>query len=261
MIYAEYGICRLSVVPVRSSASDKSEMVTQLLFGDHYSVIQFSEGNKWLKVQISYDGYEGWIDKKQHTQISDEHFEQINLSEYKISTGLMATVLYNRRYVPILIGSILPIHTQELFRLEERLAFNGESKSLFQKRDYAFLKTIAYKYLDAPYLWGGKTPFGIDCSGFVQQVYKICGIKLARDASQQVLQGKEVGGIGTSKPGDLAFFSNADNKVTHVGIILENNYIMHASGKVRLDWLDENGILIEEFRQYSHQLHSLRRVL
>ncbi len=261
MTFTEFGICRLSIVPVRASASEKTEMISQLLFGDHYSVIQYSEDQNWLQIKIFFDGYIGWINGKQHKVITEEHFDQINLSEYKICTDVTATVLYNKRYIPILLGSILPIHTQELFQLEERLAFNGESKALFQKRDYDYLKMTAKKYLDAPYLWGGKSPFGIDCSGFVQQVFKICGYKLLRDASQQVTQGKEVAGIGASRPGDLAFFENADHKIVHVGIIMENNYIIHASGKVRLDWLDEIGILIEESRLYSHYFHSIRRIL
>ena len=201
MEVVEYGICRLSVVPVRKDPLHTAEQVTQLLFGDHYSVREFSSDRRWARVTIHFDGYEGWIDSKQHHFISPEYFEYINHAEFKITTDLTSTLLYNKSPQLILMGSVIPIASSELFRMEEQFAFNGESKSLGQRREYDFLRLIAFKYLNSPYQWGGRTPFGIDCSGYTQMVFRIGGYKLLRDAAQQATQGREVASLQVSRPG------------------------------------------------------------
>jgi len=259
MNQGEKGICRLGLVSVRAEAADQSEQVTQLLFGDHYEILESTSDKNWLNIRIHLDQYEGWIDSKQHTTISDEYYDQINNSDYKISLDIASSILHNKHRINILLASVLPISTSELFQIEEQLAYNGESKSLSQKRDFEYLKQIALMYLNAPYQWGGKTPFGIDCSGFTQQVFRICGYQLKRDASQQVKHGREVV-LSDVLPGDLAFFKDGKDKITHVGIVWENSQIIHASGKVRIDQLDENGILNLQSNKHSHKLHSLRRV-
>lgn len=255
------GICRLSIIPVRASDSDKSEMVTQLLFGDHYTILEESKNGKWLKICIFFDGYEGWIDKKQHSLISEEFFFQINHLDYKICTDVSAQIQFKKQVLHVVLGSILPIASNELFRMEDELQYSGRAKSLWEKTGFKYFKEIALQYLNAPYLWGGKTPFGIDCSGFTQQVFKICGYKLPRDAYQQALVGKIVPDLDEAAPGDLAFFTNTEGRVYHVGIILEDNKIIHASGKVKIDLLDENGIYDVVNNIYSHPLSSLRRIL
>jgi hypothetical protein len=253
------GISRLAVIPVRGSASDKSEQVTQLLFGDHFTVKEV-DGN-WLKIEVYDDQYTGWIDYKQFHAISDAYFEQINLSNYKVCTDLVASILYHKNLVPVTIGSIIPISTNELFKIEEHLGFNGDAKSLSERRDFEYCKFIAMKYLNAPYQWGGKSPFGIDCSGFTQIVFKICGYRLLRDASQQVKQGREVVHFADADLGDLLFFSDEQNNVVHVGILFENQTIMHGSGKVRIDLIDENGIFNVELNRYTHKLSHIRSVM
>ncbi len=255
------GICRLALMPVRAEAADVSEQVTQLLFGEHYEILEISKNGKWFRIRINYDGYEGWIDHRQHTTISDAYYEQINLSNYKVCLEISTTILYQKQSVQILMGSVLPISTSELFKMEEQLAFNGEAKALGQRMDYEFLRKIALKYLNAPYMWGGRSPFGIDCSGFTQMVYRIAGYSLLRDASQQASQGKEVEGIGEARQGDLAFFTNDSGKIHHVGIIMGEGHIIHASGKVRIDFLDEKGIFVESSGEYTHKLNSIRRIL
>ena len=249
------------MVPVRENPDDASEMVTQLLYGDHYAIIDRSEDAKWMKIHIAYDEYEGWIDTKQHFLITDEYYDLLNHTEFKICTDLTSDILYKKQLIHIVLGSVLPISSSEIFKVEEQLAFNGESKSMGERRTFDFLRQTAFKYQHTPYLWGGKSPFGIDCSGFTQQVFKISGYRLKRDASQQFLQGIEVTQISEAMPGDLAFFRNEKGNISHVGILLEDQDFIHASGYVRKDKLDENGIYNEEFSTYTHILAGIKRIL
>jgi hypothetical protein len=256
----EHGVCRLSIVPVRADASDKSELVTQLFFGEHYEVMSSTKDKKWLNIRNYFDQYEGWIDTKQHHAITSDYFDYINRADFKITTDITTSILYNKNPIPIVMGSVIPISGSELFKMEEQFAFNGESKSMGLKRDAEFLKLTAQKYLNAPYQWGGKSPFGIDCSGFTQMVFKISGHKLQRDSIRQAKQGKSVA-LKDAQSGDLAFFKNKESKVSHVGILLGKDKIIHASGKVRIDHFNEEGILHGETKVYSHTSPSIRRVL
>jgi len=255
------GICRLSIVPVRKEPAHSSELVTQLLFGDHYTILSSTPDKNWVHIKIYFDEYEGWIDINQHKEISEEYFYDIINNEFKISTEITASILYKKKPLQIVMGSILPIAHTELFDLEEQFAFNGESKNLGQKRDYEFIRSIAMKYLNAPYLWGGKTPYGIDCSGFVQMVLKIAGYKLKRDTAEQVRQGIIIGNLEDSQPGDLAFFSDSNGKIGHVGIIFENNKIIHAHGQVRIDLLNQKGIFNEKNKIQTHKLEFIKSIL
>lgn len=256
-----YGVCRLSVLTVRAEASDKAEQTTQLLFGDHYEVIDQSKDKNWLRIRIHFDQYEGWIDSKQHHAVSKEYFDYLDKSEFKITTDLTSSMLYNKSPLVILMGSMIPISSSELFKMEEQFAFNGEAKNVGQKREYEYLRNIAVKYINAPYQWGGKNPFGIDCSGFTQMVFKISGYRLFRDSSQQANQGRSVKDFSEARPGDLAFFKNAEGKVIHVGIVLHEDKIIHASGRVRIDMLTSEGIINNETKSLSHSFSHLRRVL
>ena len=256
-----YGVCRLSVVPVRADASHKSEQVTQMLFGDHYTVLDESKDSAWKKILIHADQYEGWIDGNQHSSVTAEFFEYINQAEFKITTDVTSSLLFNKTPVMLLLGSILPISGSELFKMEDQFAFNGDSKSIGQKREFEFIKNVAYKYLNAPYMWGGKSPFGVDCSGFLQMVIRIGGYQLQRDAWQQAKQGREVDTFDHARPGDLAFFSNEEGRVHHVGLYLGNGKIIHASGRVRVDSLTHEGIIQNETNRRSHLLSHFRRIL
>ncbi len=255
------GICRLGIVPVRAEPSEKSEMVTQLIFGDHYSVNQLSDDGKWVYITIEFDQYNGWIDLLLHQEISNEYFNHLNQIEFKIATDISSTILYKKRLIQIVMGSVLPLSSHELFDVTEQFAFNGGAKGIGEKQGFEFLKQILKNYMNAPYLWGGKTPFGIDCSGLTQMSFKLCGYMLKRDAHQQYLQGTEVGSIAEALPGDLAFFNNEKGSITHVGIVMENQGILHASGYVRMDKLDEKGIYREDFSNYTHNLAGIRRIL
>jgi hypothetical protein len=247
----DYGVCRLSVVSVRKDPANTSEMVTQLLFGEHYEVLELRDSRDWCRIRIDFDQYEGWIDVRQHHSVSREYFDYINRAEFKITTDITSSILYHKSPQIILMGSMIPISSSELFKMEEQFAFNGEAKNVGQKREFEFLKTMALKYLNAPYQWGGKGPFGIDCSGY----------KLSRDARQQAIQGKLLKNDEPFKPGDLAFFKNTTGEIGHVGILLEGDRIVHASGRVRIDHFIEEGILNSETKIYTHQLTCIRRIL
>ena len=257
----DYGVCRLAIVPVRKSSSDAAEQVTQLLFGDHYHVHAVSPDKKWLQIVIFSDQTEGWIDTRQHHAITPEYFEQINQADFKITMDVASNILYKKSPMTIVMGSIVPISNSELFKMEEQLAFNGEAKSLGQRRDFEFLKSIALKYVNAPYQRGGKSPFGIDASGMIQMIFKIAGYTLPRDIAHLILQGKGITSLGEALPGDLAFFQNKKGEVNHVGIVLDEEKIIHASGRVRVDHLDEEGILNTETKIYTHHLSGFKRIL
>ena len=255
-----FGICRLGAIPLRKESSHRSEMISQLLFGEHYYVHEISADGEWVRVENHFDGYRGWIPSNQHHSISEAYFEQINESDYKICCDTTSTILFQKSPVSIVLGSIIPISTNELFKMEEQLAFGGESKSIRQKREYEYLRQIAIKLRNAPYLWGGRTPFGIDCSGFVQIVFKVCGYVLPRDSSDQSKIGEIITNLDETKAGDLAFFKTG-NKVDHVGIILDDQNIIHASGKVRIDKISEEGIKNSKTGILSHKKPSYRRIL
>ena len=254
----DYGICSLSNVPVRSEPSDKAELVTQLFFGECYEVLQ-KEGN-WFQIRIEADQYVGWIDFKQHFPVSDEYFQEWKNTAHPRSLDIVQTVSNANGVTPVLMGSTLPFFDGINLRLgSEKLIYSGRASNLSAEYRPAFLTKIAQTFLKAPYVWGGKSIFGIDCSGFTQQVMGICGIQLPRDAYQQVALGEEVHFVSQTRIGDVAFFENADGRIIHVGIMLENQQIIHAHGEVRIDTLDHYGIYNLQRKRYSHKLRLIKR--
>lgn len=256
----KYGICPLSIVPVRREAADTSEQVTQLLFGETYRILR--ETKKWVHIETAYDRYEGWIDAKQVCTIPKEDYDRLNDQAPVITTDLVDVVINEEtnRMMPIVMGSTLPDYDQGKFSLAGvPYRYEGAINATDAPKEQ--LVENAFMYLRAPYLWGGRGPFGIDCSGFTQLVYKMNGVKLYRDASQQATQGEVLSFIEETEPGDLAFFDNAEGVITHVGIILEENRIIHASGQVRVDRLDQQGIFNAEARTHTHKLRLIKKVI
>ena len=254
-----YGICNLSVVPCRKEPSDKSEMVTQLLFGEHFEVLE--EKKSWSLIRIAYDGYECWIDKKQFLPLND--VKGISDSTSAVTTDLVQLAEdENGNMISVLLGSSLPKFKGKSFSLgKQKYSFEGEIAFPFSKKKEHSIEEIAKWYLNTPYLWGGRSPFGLDCSGFTQMVFKLSGIKLKRDAWQQAEEGKTLSFLEEAQQGDLAFFDNEDGKIVHVGILLGKEKIIHASGKVRIDKLDHQGIYNAELKKYTHRLRVVKRFL
>ena len=250
----------LSVVPMRKEPRDQAEMVNQILFGESYDIIE--EQEKWIQVKLHHDDYIGWVDRKQVFQVSEADVITEASDKIAVSSDIIELVTdeTNQGYFPILIGSYLPkISADGNFQIANcSFKFSGSfSRGTSTKEE---MVSQSYQFLNAPYLWGGRSPFGIDCSGFTQLIYRLAGINIPRDAWQQADVGHALSFLEESEPGDLAFFDNQEGKITHVGIILKDNYIIHASGKVRLDRLDQMGIFNEELGNHTHKLRVIKRV-
>lgn len=252
-----FGICHLAIVPIRKETSHRSEMVSQLLFGEHFFVLEQSEG--WTKIKLQFDGYQGWIDSKQYYPILENDFQQLSDCKQILSADLVEYITGKDNFLmPVPLGCSLSFLNFPNCNPSDFI-FEGMKATGTKTKDN-ILKT-AFMYLNTPYLWGGKTPFGIDCSGFTQMVYKLNGHPLFRDAYQQATQGEVLSFIEESEPGDLAFFDNEEGKITHVGIIMNDNYIIHAHGKVRIDRLDHLGIMNVDTKRHTHKLRVIKKVL
>jgi len=252
-----FGICNLAIVPLRAEASDRSEQVSQLLFGEHFKILEVVE--KWTYIEMAFDGYKGWIDTKQFMPLTDKQYQKIEKTPSICSADLLEYAQFSKiDLLPIPLGSSLTFLKSKITNTLN-IKFDGEKVTGVQPKS-ELIKT-AFLYLNAPYLWGGKSPFGIDCSGFSQMVYKINGYALLRDASQQATQGEPLSFIEESEPGDLAFFDNEEGTIVHVGIMMRDNYIIHASGKVRIDRLDHLGIYNAETNRHTHKLRVIKKII
>ena len=251
----DLAICVVPAAPVRKRPSHKVEMVNQLLFGERMVVLK--KKNNWWRIQTTHDNYEGWI--RNNLVTCDEAISGIQ-SDESISSELFGSITIDEIKMHISMGCNLPHLTKEFGLI-------GQSKYVYRghtmKRNEVHAGgeatcRLAMQWLNAPYLWGGRTPLGVDCSGFVQVVFKVIGLDLLRDAKQQVGQGMKVKKLSDARAGDLAFFEKK-KKVTHVGILLSADKIIHASGKVRIDSIDEKGIINADTRKRTHSLAAIRR--
>ena len=248
----QYGICNLGIVPMRFEAIDSSEMVSQVLYGEIFKVLE--KRKKWSRIRLAFDAYEGWIDNKQYLEIEGSDYDSL-LSKEPCLSGDILEYVYDKA------NNLYTIPLGSSVKGSKFLGHTFEGNTLSGKSDKSKLVKTAFLYLNAPYLWGGKTPFGIDCSGFTQMVYKLNGYKLKRDASQQATQGEALSFIEESEPGDLAFFDNSEGHIIHVGIIMKDNHIIHAHGKVRIDRLDHSGIYNVDHRTHTHKLRVIKKVI
>ncbi|MCH8331180.1 MAG: C40 family peptidase, partial [Bacteroidetes bacterium] len=199
----EFGICSISIVPLRSEPSERAEMVSQILFGETFEIT--SRQDQWWQVRLSFDSYEGWINEKQGSIIEIDYYEKLNTSSQAHAYELVQSATNNDTHMPIVIGSTLPEFDGMNFKLNgEKFIYSGQAINPEEATITAeLLVKSAMKFMNAPYLWGGRSPFGIDCSGYTQVVFKLLGIKLPRDAYQQADKGKMISFIDEAVEGDL----------------------------------------------------------
>ena len=258
----KYAICNLSIVPVREKPSDAGEMTTQCLFGEIMEVEGVHKG--WAKIRMIYDNYEGWVDEKQILPISDETFAKFNEFPSHLTLDLVGILknITDDYIMPIVMGSSLPYVVNECFYIDDvKYQYEADITDNNKKNSVEDLINNAYMYLYTPYLWGGRSPFGIDCSGFTQMALKLTGISIARDAAQQSEYGVTIDFLTQAGVGDIAFFENEDGKIVHTGILLEKNKIIHASGQVRIDSIDHQGIFNNNLKKYTHKLRLIKRMI
>lgn len=248
----KFGFCNVAMAPLRAENTDRAEMISQLLFGEYIEVLEVREN--WSFVKCIYDDYEGWVDSKQYklvVKIEETHHLTFHLSH---------ACQFDSSSFPLVLGSRLPNFDGINFKInKEKYLYNGKAIDC-QQNPYSNFKKIALKYINAPYLWGGRSPYGIDCSGYTQMVYSFFNIVLPRDAYQQANLGETINFSGEARLGDLAYFGKEEN-ITHVGICLGDHQIIHASGKVRIDSIDHIGIFNKELKKYTHFLKTIKRVL
>ncbi|GGA95116.1 hydrolase Nlp/P60 [Puia dinghuensis] len=234
-------------------------MVSQLIFGECCEILEQTK-DQWCRIRATFDGYEGWCTDSHLTEIDENEFET---GIAPLIPDWVTALEYNGHPMMVPMGSHLTAmkNGRALWR-KNTVHYKGKIwEPDSSTHDAKAIRQLTYKFLNIPYLWGGKSVFGFDCSGFVQTVYKFLGVPVLRDAHQQATQGEGVGFLEETRTGDLAFFDNEAGNITHVGILLNAYEIIHASGKVRIDKIDNMGIVRSEDHQRTHHLRTIRRLL
>lgn len=247
-----YGIANLSIVPLRIEPGDTTELVSQVLYGDVFKILE--KRKNYSKIRLDFDGCEGWMDNNQFLEITENDLSAMANGTEKLSADLIEFVQDDaQQLLTIPLGSSL----SGLDFLNH--SFDGHHIQGIQSKSR--LLPTAYLYRNAPYLKGGKTPFGIDASGLTQMVYKLNGYTLSRSVEAQAKQGEALSFIEESEPGDLAFFDNNEGEIVHVGIMMADNYIIHSYGKVRIDRLDHSGIYNLDVKKHTHKLRVIKKII
>jgi gamma-D-glutamyl-L-lysine dipeptidyl-peptidase len=254
-----YCFCNVACLAVRAEPSHRAEQTTQLLFGEKAKVLTLLK-NDWAHIRCAWDGYEGWCKVSQLTEIAQKDYEK---PTRLISNSHMGKLSFEDGVTTVPLGSEITRWPRQI--ANERGKFTGKKVLVgVTQPDGAALAQYAKMYLHSPYLWGGRTAMGIDCSGLTQMVYKLCNVPILRDASQQAENGRLVHFLETAQCGDLAFFANEEDKIVHVGMLLDNSNIIHATefaGHVVIDRIDQGGIISVAQRKRTHSLRLIKRIV
>ena len=254
-------ICKVVISPGRAEPADESEIKMQILFGHLARILEVRKN--WTKISIEDYEYECWVDTKHFEIVSEDEYSKIKSDKTVRVADITSSIrnTENKELTHLVKGCILPNYQGHKFTLGktefEYFGNTNENYSCTKEN----IEKEALSYLNSPYLWGGNSPYGIDCSGLMQEVYSLYGIQIPRDAYQQGTVGETINLIEESQPGDMAFFDNSEGRITHVGFILEGNKIIHASGHVRIDKIDHQGIFKEEIGKYTHKLRIIKRLI
>jgi gamma-D-glutamyl-L-lysine dipeptidyl-peptidase len=256
LYHMEYAVVSVPAAPIRRKPNHRKEMVSQLLFGESVKVLK-TKGDLWVKIRSLHDGYEGWMT---NTMLQAVDKDTATTPSTFITTDLLSVISIADKQMNIPVGSSLPFFIDGKGRLGElEYQFAGQyCKRDEQQLSAELVKQLTAKWLNAPYMWGGRSPLGVDCSGFTQVIFKLMGIDLPRDAWQQAQEGKAVKKFADLQTGDLAFFDNKED-IVHVGILLGDGQIIHSSGKVRVDKIDKRGIINKQAGSHNTRLRAIRR--
>ena len=252
-----YAVCCVPVAPIRVEPDHRTEMVSQLLFGE-CCIITIVEKNGWVKIVNKADAYTGWCRQSHFQEIDDS---QYYTEENNFTADWVNEVDYNGHIMQVPLGSLLTaMKNGHVNWRKNTVYYKGHVWDTAKaKPDAKTIKQIAFKFLNSTYLWGGKSVFGIDCSGFTQSVYKFVNMPLLRDAQQQATQGELVVFLQQAHCGDLAFFDDEEGRIIHVGMLLNDHEIIHAAGKVRIDKIDTEGIINSETGLRTQKLRIIKR--
>ncbi len=256
----KHSICHYGLIQVRTEPSERAELCTQILFGETYRVI--AQQGRWLNIRTDHDNYEGWIDAKLDWNDNEQEVDKwASAKKWIVPWPSVKAVCKGEPHSTLLsAGSEIWINGNEL------ASFTIGKCEYHLDCDYLLhgtpnIESVAMSLFGTPYLWGGRSFYGIDCSGFTQIVFKIIGRHIPRDASQQITLGRELTEDEEPQVGDLAFFNSPNGNITHVGLCLGDKRIIHASGNVHIDWLDKKGIYSDHYDAYTHMLTTIKRIL
>ena len=256
----KYGICQVVISPGRAEPADQAEIKMQLVFGDLVYVTEVR--NNWTQLKMAKYDYSCWVDTKHICILEQSEFSSIHEQKEVRVKDITSSLINveNNEITHLVKGCLLPNFDSGNTSFGGNIfKFLGNTNHSFETKKEDIVKT-ALEYLNSPYLWGGNSPYGIDCSGLTQMTYLLHGIQIPRDAKDQGTVGETVDFLAEAEPGDLIYFDNSEGIIMHVGILLPDNNIIHASGHVRIDKIDHQGIYRADFAKYTHQTRIIKKM-